>query len=100
MQDNAKVSDITYMDCAEYLRLTEVSQSDIGTLTELIRIAKGYMTSWTGRTEAELDNYRDFVICLLVLVQDRWDNRVLYVEKANLNHVVSSILDTHSVNLL
>jgi len=37
---------------------------------------------------------------LLVLVQDMWDNRTLYVDKSNVNKVVDSILGLHAVNLL
>lgn len=91
---------ITYSDVASYLRLTELTTDDIGTLVQLMAIATEYIKGWTGRTDTQLDDYNDFVIALLVLVQDMWDNRTLYVDSANLNHVVSSILDMHSVNLL
>lgn len=100
MQSNATVSQITYQDCADYLRLTELTQGDIGTLTQMISIARDYIRNWTGRTDEQIDEYRDFVIVLFVLVQDMWDNRTMYVDSENLNHVVSSILDMHSVNLL
>lgn len=100
MNDINKVSEITYEDVAEYLRLDEITNEEITTLNNLITIAKAYIKNWTGRTDTELDNYQDFVIVVFVLCQDMWDNRVLYVDKTNLNHVVSSILDMHSVNLL
>ena len=98
-----KVSDIVYTDVADYLHLDELSNSDtsdINLLNNLIMIAKGYIKSWTGRTDEEMDTIPDFVIVVFILCQDMWDNRVLYVDKSNLNHVVSSILDMHSVNLL
>lgn len=98
-----KVSDITYTDVADYLHLDELTNNDtseINLLNNLIMIAKGYIKSWTGRTDAEMDLFPDFVIVVFILCQDMWDNRVLYVDKSNLNHVVSSILDMHSVNLL
>ena len=96
----SKVSDLTSADVAEYLRLDEVTGDDTNTLNNLIGIAKTFIQNYTGRTEAELDNYQDFVIVVLVLCQDMWDNRVLYVDKSNLNRVVESILGLHSVNLL
>lgn len=95
-----RVSDITASDLTEYLRLDEVSQAETNTLNNLLGVAKSYISNYTGRTLAELDNYQDFVIVALVLVQDMWDNRTLYPDKSNLNNVVETILSLHSVNLL
>lgn len=100
MNNISKVSDITAVDVAEYIRLDEVTASDIATLNNLIGIAKSFIKNYTGRKDAELDNYQDFVIVVLVLVQDMWDNRTMYVDSQNLNFVVDSILHLHSVNLL
>lgn len=101
MNEVTKVSDITYQEIAGYMHLYEdLSIDDISTLNNLIGIAKAFIANWTGRTLAELDLFQDFVIVVFVLCQDMWDNRTLYVDKTNLNHVVSSILDMHSVNLL
>ena len=95
-----KVSDITVSDVAEYLRLDEVTSSDENTLKSLLGVAKTFVQNYTGRPEAELDNYVDFIIVVLILCQDMWDNRALYVDKTNLNYVVETILGMHSVNLL
>ena len=100
MTEISKVSEITSEDCAEYMRLDEVSTDDTNTLNNMIGIAKTFISNYTGRTAEELDNYQDFVIVVFVLVQDMWDNRSLYVDKTNLNMVVESILGMHSVNLL
>lgn len=100
MNEISKVSEITSEDCAEYMRLDEVSTDDTNTLNNMIGIAKTFISNYTGRTSEELDNYQDFVIVVFVLVQDMWDNRSLYVDKTNLNMVVESILGMHSVNLL
>lgn len=100
MNQITKVSDITASDVAEYLRLPEVTADDLTSLNNLIGISKVYMSNYTGRTEEELDNYKDFVIVCFVLIQDMWDNRALYVDSSNLNKVVESILGLHSVNLL
>ena len=100
MNNITSVSEITYEDVAEYIRLSEVSQADQNTLTNLINISIAYIQGYTGLTAEQLDTYQDFVIVVFVLVQDMWDNRTLYVDNSNLNHVVSSILDMHSVNLL
>lgn len=95
-----KVSEVTAQDVAEYMRLVEVTEDDLTQINRLMNIAKAFMSNYTGRSVEELDNYQDFVIVLLVLCQDMWDNRTLYVDKNNLNYVVDSILGLHSVNLL
>lgn len=94
------VSQITAQDVAEYLRLTDPTQSDLDTLSTLLTVAKIYVGEYTGRSLMELDSYRDIIICVLILCQDMWDNRTLYVDTTNANRVVESILDLHSVNLL
>lgn len=94
------VSNITYQDIADYIRLTEIDQNDINTLNTLLNISKNFIQNYTGRTEQELDNYADFVIVVFILCQDMWDTRTMYVDKSNLNKVVETILGMHSVNLL
>ncbi len=100
MNDIQKVSDITTQDLADYIILDEVTAEEQNTLNTLLTIAKAFIMSYTGRTQEELDNYQDFVIVTLVLCQDMWDNRTLYVDNTNLNKVVETILGMHSVNLL
>ena len=94
------VSDISYQDIADYLRLYEVNNDDINTLNTLINVAKTFASNYTGRTIEELDNYKDFVIVVFILCQDMWDNRTMYVDSTNINNVVQAILGLHSVNLL
>lgn len=98
MNNITNVSDITYQDLAEYCRIDELSQDDINTLNNLIDVAKSFIRSYTGQDD--LDLYNDFVIVVLILVQDMWDNRTMYVDKTNLNKVVDTILGMHAVNLL
>ena len=93
-----KVSDIKVEDIADYLRIDELTEGDEQMLNNLLEIANTYIDSYTGQTE--LDNYQDFVIVALVLVQDMYDNRTMYVDSTNLNTVVETILGMHSVNLL
>lgn len=100
MNEITNVSDITYQDVADYLRLPEVTESDKNLLNSLIGIAKAFILKYTGIAQDDLDNYQDFVIVVFVLCQDMWDNRTLYVDKNNLNYVIEAILGMHSVNLL
>ena len=100
MNEITKVSDITANDVADYIRLVDFTNDDTNTLNNLIGIAKTFIMNYTGHTLEELDNYQDFVIVVLILCQDMWDNRTLYVDNNNLNKVVETILGMHSVNLL
>ena len=96
----SKVSDITAESVAEYLRLDEVTDSEINTLAMLISIATSYIKSYTVLDDAGVDKYPEFVIVVLILCQDMWDNRTMYVDSKDLNNTVQSILAMHSVNLL
>lgn len=91
-----KVSDITYNEIADYIRLTEISNEEQELLTNLIVIAKSFITENTG--VQDLDEFDDFVIVVFILCQDMYDSRSLYVDKTNLNHVVETILGMHSTN--
>lgn len=93
-----KVSEITYADVAEYLRIAELTANDQQTITNMIGVAKTFIQNYTGQND--LDQFQDFVIVVFVLVQDMWDNRTLYVDNENLNFVIESILGMHSINLL
>lgn len=91
-----KVSNVTYKDIANYIRLTEVSQEEQSLLTNLIDVAKAFIKDNTG--VEDLDEFDDFVIVVFILCQDMYDTRSLYVDKSNLNKVVETILGMHSVN--
>lgn len=100
MNNITKISEITYQDVADYIRLCEVSQDDQNTLTNLINISKDYISKYTGVSVENLDNYNDMVIVVFILCQDMWDNRTMYVDNTNLNKVVETILGMHCINLL
>ncbi len=96
----SKVSDITADSVSEYLRLDEVSEDEKNTLTMLISVATSFIKSYTGLDDDGVDKYHEFVIVVLILCQDMWDNRTMYVDGKDLNNTVQSILAMHSVNLL
>lgn len=100
MTQIAKVSEVTSTNLAEFLRVGEVTESEEVFLKTIIGAAKSYMCKYTGLDAAQLDESSDLVFALLVLCQDMYDNRALYVDSANVNLTVRSILDMHSVNLL
>lgn len=89
-----KVSEITTADIAEYIRLGEVSDAEEKQLQTFLTVAKDYITNYTAL--ADLDEYADLVIAVLILCQDMYDNRSLYIDKNNPNKVVQTILDMHT----
>ena len=106
----SKVSEITIQDVADYLRLDDYDDSTIETY---LKIAKNYISNYTGipeETEDEededvedvetLDTYSDFIIVVYILCQDMYDNRSMYVNSGNINKVVQTILDMHTRNNL
>ena len=92
-----KVREVTPADLAEFLRLDEYQEDE---MLRILDSAKGYIRDYTGLTDEEIDTHADFLTALLVLCQDMYDNRAMYVEKSNVNRVVESILNMHRVNLL
>ena len=105
-----KVSDITVENIANYLRLTEVSEEEKKELNTYLKIAKNYISNYTGipekldwnaDDEAEtLNTYPDFIIVVYILCQDMYDNRTMYVDSKNINNTVKTILDMHTRNNL
>jgi len=91
-----KVSTLTYQDIADYIRLSEISETDKKLLNQLLSIAKAFIKDNTG--VENLDDHEDFIIVVYILCQDMYDNRTLYVDKSNLNKVVETILGMHSNN--
>lgn len=98
MNSISKVSDITTDDIAEYIRLVDYTEDDENTLSNLLEIAKTFISNYTG--QKNLDKFPDFIIVVLILCQDMYDNRTLYVDKATLSYPVETILGMHSINLL
>jgi hypothetical protein len=100
MNNINKISDITYSDIADYIRLSEVSEDEQNYLTTLIEVSKSFISNYTGIALENLDNYIDLIIVVFVLCQSMYDNRSLYVDNSNLNKVVETILGMHQNNLL
>jgi hypothetical protein len=93
----SKVSEITAEDVANYIRLDDYEVNEIETY---LNIAKSYISNYTGISVENLDEYADFIIVIYILCQDMYDNRTMYVESGNMNKVVQTILDMHTMNNL
>lgn len=97
-----KVSEVTVKNLADYLRLDygTLDPEEISELETFLTSAKVFISDYTGLNQAEIDVHESFVAAVFVLVQDMYDNRSYYVDKSHINHVIESILEMHSVNLL
>ena len=94
-----KVSEITVENLKTYLRISDdLSDDDKKFLETILNSSINYIKNNTGIDD--VDKYSDLVIVVFVLCQDMYDNRTLYVDKNNVNKVVSSILGQHDNNLL
>ena len=94
-----KVSEITVEDLKSYLRISDdLSEDDKKFLETILNSSINYIKNNTGIDD--IDKYSDLVIVVFVLCQDMYDNRTLYVDKNNVNKVVSSILGQHDNNFL
>ena len=61
---------------------------------------RSFIRGQTGLDDEQIDAYEDITIAVLVLTQDMYDNRRLYVEKSNVNKVVDSIIYQYAENWL
>lgn len=105
-----KVSKITYLDIANYIRIDATGDDLLkNELETYLNIAKNYIVNYTGIPEKSindldkietLDSYSDFIIVVYILCQDMYDNRSMYVDSNNINNTVQTILDMHRRNLL
>lgn len=95
-----KISEITQTDLVDYLRISELDSSQTQLLTTIQAAATNYIVGVTGLTLEQLDNYPDLTLALYALVQDMYDNRAIYVDKANISDTISTILNMYRTNLL
>ena len=95
-----KVSDIDVSAVVEYCNLPTPDANETNLINSYISIAKEYIKAYTGIDSVKMDTLQDLIIVCLILIQDMWDNRTLYVDSQNINKVCQSILDLHQVNLL
>ncbi len=97
-----KVSEVTVKNLADYLKLDyeTLDPEEISELGTFLTSPKVFISDYTGLNQPEIDAHESFVVAVFVLVQDMYDNRSYYVDKSHINHVIESILEMHSVNLL
>lgn len=96
-----KVSEVTNIDLAKYVRLDDASDLELNELERMRSGAMAFIKSYTGLTDEEVDEHEDITQVLFILVADMFDNRNYQMDsKSVVNPAIKSILNLHSVNLL
>ena len=95
-----RISEITTEDLVDYLRLPDIDSAQLQLLTTIKAAAISYIVGVTNLKSEDLDKYPDLTVALMALVQDMYDNRAIYVDKANISDTVSTILNMYRTNLL
>lgn len=93
------MTELTAEDLKDYLREDE----DSGTLLAVLEAAKQYVSTYTGLTMEQCDEYEDLNIACLAVAADLYDNRAATMQTSAIvreNPVVAQILGAYSVNLL
>lgn len=92
-----KVSEITEKELVDYIRPDDYAE---GEFDRILSAVKGFIRSYTGLDDEQIDQHEEFFIVVMILAADMYDNGSLYVDSSNLNKTVETILGMHSVNLL
>ena len=102
-----KLSENPIVEDSQVVKLNDVTQTvDVDYTIDRIKGIVTFSSIPDDEDEVEvaydygLDSFEDFYIAIMVLCQDMYDNRSYYVDKTNLNKVVSSVLDMHRRNLI
>ena len=96
-----KVSEVTNIDLAKYVRLDDASDLELNELERMRSGAMAFIKSYPGLTDEEVDEHEEITQVLFILVADMFDNRNYQMDsKSVVNPAIKSILNLHSVNLL
>jgi hypothetical protein len=93
-----KLSEIIIDDCKNYANVFHSDDDDLFTL--ILEASKSYILSYTGLTIDQADLLSDLPICLLIICNEMYDNRVYMTDNFQMNQVVVNILSMHSKNYL
>ena len=97
-----RINELTTEDLINYCRIYEADETVKKELDTFYRIAKKYISEYTGLDETSLDDYEDLSIACFILVSDFYDNRNYYIDYKStvLNKSVETILNLHCKNFL
>ena len=95
-----KVSEIDEEYLIDYLKLDDPDDEDVRFMMSCFDAARSFVRGQTNLTDERIDMHDDITIAVLVLTQDMYDNRRMYIDKNNVNKVVDSIIYQHAENWL
>ena len=100
-----KISELTVEYVAEEFLRLDAGEYSIADIEGKIISARSYVSNYTGLPvtsddEDCCDDFEEMTHAVLVLIQDMYDNRSMYVLSDKVNFVVASILDMHRRNLM
>ena len=93
-----KISDISLIDVKNYLHVYH--DEDDKLLTAILQAAKSFVRNYTGLSGEKLNISDDLSVAVFILSAELYDNRVYTMDNTDVNPVIQTILDMHSVNLL
>ena len=93
-----KISDISLIDIKNYLHVYH--DEDDKLITAILQAAKSFVRNYTGLSGEKLNISDDLSVAVFILSAELYDNRVYTVDNTDVNPVIQTILDMHSVNLL
>lgn len=93
-----KISEIQITHIKNYLNVYH-NEDDV-LITSILSAAKAFVGSYTGLLAESLDVSEDLSMAVFILSSELYDNRAYTIEQANVNPVIKTILNMHSVNLL
>jgi hypothetical protein len=93
-----KISDISLIDIKNYLHVYH--DEDDKLLTAILQAAKSFVRNYTGLSGEKLNISDDLSVAVFILSAELYDNRVYTVDNTDVNPVIQTILDMHSVNFL
>jgi hypothetical protein len=93
-----KISEISLVDVKNYLHVYHDEDDDI--IAAIMKAAIAFVRNYTGLPEEKLDISDDLSLAVFILSAELYDNRVFTVDKSDINPVIQTILDMHSVKLL
>ena len=95
-----KISELTIADLMNYAHEYTDDESIQRLFSSILVASKGFVKSYTGLNDEQIDQVPDLTIALMILANELYDNRALTVQNEKVNPAVKTILDMHSINLL
>lgn len=93
-----KLSQLTTNSVLSYIRADETAENTAYITDIALPAAKSYITSYTGRTLGDLDQYEDVTIAAMAICADMFDVRAYTMTGIQVNPTVAQILGSHCTN--